>query len=58
MVIRHSIKELLAKSMVMRPMKCIVGHKGLKDVHQEKRLAWDKKNTRISSMSYAHEEEL
>ena len=25
MVIRHSIKELLAKSMVTRPMKCIVG---------------------------------
>ena len=24
MVIRHSIKELLAKSMVTRPMKCIV----------------------------------
>ena len=24
MVIRHSTKELLAKSMVMRPMKCIV----------------------------------
>ena len=25
MVIRHSIKELLAKSMVTRPMKCTVG---------------------------------
>ena len=25
MVIRHSIKELLAKSMVTRPIKCIVG---------------------------------
>ena len=25
MVIRHSIKKLLAKSMVTRPMKCIVG---------------------------------
>ena len=24
MVIRHSIKEILAKSMVTRPMKCIV----------------------------------
>ena len=24
MVIRHSIKELLAKGMVTRPMKCIV----------------------------------
>ena len=29
MVIRHSIKELLAKSMVTRPMKCIVGIKNL-----------------------------
>ena len=27
MVIRLSIKELLAKSMVTRPMKCIVGKK-------------------------------
>ena len=27
MVIRHSIKELLAKSMVTRPMKCIVTYK-------------------------------
>ena len=26
MVIKHSIKELLAKSMVTRPMKCIVGY--------------------------------
>ena len=26
MVIRHSIKELLAKSMVTRPKKCIVGY--------------------------------
>ena len=26
MVIRHSIKELLAKSMVTRPMKCIVAN--------------------------------
>ena len=30
MVIRHSIKELLAKSMVTRPMKCIVGDKQIK----------------------------
>ena len=29
MVIRHSIKELLAKSMVTRPMKCIVVAKNL-----------------------------
>ena len=28
MVIRYSIKELLAKSMVTRPMKCIVVSNG------------------------------
>ena len=27
MVVKHSIKELLAKSMVTRPMKCIVVEK-------------------------------
>ena len=30
MVIRHSIKELLAKSMVTQPMKCIVGYMYIK----------------------------
>ena len=39
MVIRHSIKELLAKSMVMRPMKCIVEHFKFK--------FWDKKKNKL-----------
>ena len=39
MVIRHSIKELLAKSMVTRPMKCIVGS-GVRKVELVRVTTW------------------
>ena len=37
MVIRHSIKELLAKSMVTRPMKCIVVKSNMEPIKHDLR---------------------
>ena len=46
MVIRQSIKELLAKSMVTRPMKCIVGSNNRRNIIMFLEASFSKANPR------------
>ena len=49
MVIRHSIKELLAKSMVTRPMKCIVGNRKPRYIKERLDNTFDQTSHKIST---------